>query len=149
MNGQVRLTGLSKSARYAILGAIHLAGAPKDRLVMSDDAATRLRLPPSFLAKLFQRLAHKGILVSQRGPRGGYALARPPEEVTLAEVVVATQDPVEGERDCVLEPRRCSSKGTCCIHSDVIASETRLIGALERITLAEALRSGKEAVHAA
>lgn len=148
MNGDVRLLGLSKSSRYALLGLIHLAAKKADGLVLVENAAKALDLPPSYLAKLFQRLARKGILESHRGPRGGYALARQPDAVTLAEVVSAVQDPAPGVRECLLEPRGCAGDGFCAIHEDVVAAEGRVKDALSRITLAQAARA-QGGVHAA
>lgn len=142
MKGDVRLLGLNKSARYALLGLIHLAAKKDEGRVLVENAAQALELPPSYLAKLFQRMARKGLLESHRGPRGGYVLARPPEEITLADVVWATQEPVEGRRECLLEPRGCVGEGFCAIHDDVIAAERRVNDALSRITLAAAVRGG-------
>lgn len=149
MSGDVRLLGLSKTARYALVGLIHLAQRRGEGRVLVERAAGALDLPPSFLAKLFQRLAHKGLLESHRGPRGGYVLARAPEAITLAEVVAATQEPASGARNCLLEPRRCVGDGVCALHEDVVAAERRVNDALARITLADAARSYPEVKHAA
>jgi Rrf2 family iron-sulfur cluster assembly transcriptional regulator len=149
MKGDVRLLGLSKSARYALLGLIHLAARRGEGRVLVERAAQALELPPSYLAKLFQRMARKGLLESHRGPRGGYALARAPEAITLAEVVAATQEPLEGRRECLLEPRRCTGDGVCAIHDDVLAAERRIQDALARITLADAVLTHTEEKHAA
>lgn len=143
MNGDVRLLGMSKSARYAILGLLHLASRPDEGRILVEDAATALELPPSYLAKLFQRMARKGLLESHRGPRGGYVLARPAASITLADVVAATQEPAEGRRECLLEPRSCAGDAFCSIHEDVVAAERRINDALSRITLAAAVRSEK------
>ncbi|MDE2293557.1 MAG: Rrf2 family transcriptional regulator [Elusimicrobia bacterium] len=140
MSHEPRLIGITKSARYAILGLVHLASQPPGQLVLAEATAQRLKLPKSFLAKLFQRLAHKGILVSQRGPRGGYALARAASTITLAEVVDATQEPRPGERDCMLEPRRCGVGGPCAMHDHLMAAERRVRDALSSLSLAQAAR---------
>ena len=138
MNPDVRLIGVSKSSRYAILGLVHLASSKNGERVLAEDAAKSLSLPRSYLAKLFQRLAHKGLLASQRGPRGGYSLARAPERITLAEVIEATQEPRPGERECLLEPRRCTGTGVCAMHEHVLASERHMMDGLSKITLAQA-----------
>ena len=140
MNIAGRLLGISKSARYAVVGLVYLASLPSDRLVMVEDVAAHLELPPSFLAKLFQRLAHKGLLVSQRGPRGGYGLARPAQSISLADVLEAAQERVSGERDCLLEAGRCSSDGPCAIHSKVMAAEEALVAAFKGMSLAQAAK---------
>ncbi|MBI5594607.1 MAG: Rrf2 family transcriptional regulator [Elusimicrobia bacterium] len=138
MNPDVRLIGVSKSSRYAILGLVHLASSRNGDRVLAEDAAKTLSLPRSYLAKLFQRLAHKGLLASQRGPHGGYALARPAGKITLAEVIEATQEPRAGERECLLEPRRCTGTGVCAMHEHVLAAERHMLDSLSKITLAQA-----------
>lgn len=149
MNPDVRLIGVSKSSRYAILGLVHLAASKDGERILAEDAAKTLSLPRSYLAKLFQRLAHKGLLASQRGPRGGYSLARPPQRITLAEVVEATQEPRVGERECLLEPRRCTGTGVCAMHDHVLAAERHMMDGLSKITLAQAasleLKEGEDA----
>ena len=80
--------------------------------------------------------------------QGGYVLARPPTAITLGEVVAATQEPFEGLRQCLLEPRRCAGEKVCAIHQDVVAAEHRLKEALSRITLAEAAQSQPEVAYA-
>ena len=149
MNGDVRMLGLAKSARYALVGLVHLARRHAEGRVLAVDAARVLGLPPSYLAKLFQRLARKGLLEAHRGPHGGYALARSPEAITLAEVVKAMQDPREGRRDCLLEADACSGARLCALHQDVIAAERRVNDALSRVTLAQAARSNNGGIDAA
>lgn len=138
MNRLARMLRLPKSARYAMLGLVHLAGRHGAGLVLVETAARDLGLPPSFLAKLFQRLTRRGLLRSARGPGGGYALARPPEEISLADVAAAMQDAELERRPCLLEPRGCEGRGLCAIHDDVVEAERRIAAALARVSLAQA-----------
>lgn len=149
MNRELRLLGLSKSARYALVGLVHLARLHGEGRVLVEHAASALNLPPSYLAKLFQRMAHKGLLESHRGPGGGYILARAPESISLAEIIGAMQDPTERRRECLLEAGPCQGNGVCAIHDDVISAERRVLEALSRITLAQAAQPQKRGSHAA
>lgn len=101
------------------------------------DAAKSRRLPGNFLAKIFQRLARQGVLVSQRGPGGGYALARDPAAIRLLDIVLAVEDFPSGPRACLLEPRVCGVDGPCAIHAAVRRADRALLEALKKTTLAD------------
>ncbi|HLF57632.1 MAG TPA: Rrf2 family transcriptional regulator, partial [Thermoanaerobaculia bacterium] len=77
-----------RSTRYALYAAIEMAAAPANRLVTAAEVATKYALPPTVLAKIFQRLARAGLAIGARGTTGGYRLARPAAEVSVLEVVV-------------------------------------------------------------
>jgi len=85
--------------RYALQALVRMPGDGTYRLARS--LAAELDLPGPFLAKILQILAHADILESLRGPTGGFRLTRPPERITLREVVVAMEGP-EPFEDCLL-----------------------------------------------
>ena len=88
----MRFTSQIRYAVYALFDmAYHEAGAPHQVKTISR----RQAIPPRYLEQIFQRLLRGGILRSKRGPRGGYTLARPPKEVTIGEIVRATEGSVE------------------------------------------------------
>lgn len=128
----LRLIRLSPSARYALEGLVHLARSGGG-FCLAHDVARERRLPHSFLGKIFQRLARAGLLRSQRGPGGGYSLARPPEKVFLGEIVSAVE-PSSGERQCLLESVPCGD-APCALHEAALAADTALRGALWKLTL--------------
>jgi len=80
---------MSKGTRYALYAAAELALAGKHDRVTVGSVSERHDLPHAVLAKVFQRLAHAGIAVGERGSRGGYHLTRRPEEISLLEIVRA------------------------------------------------------------
>jgi Rrf2 family protein len=71
--------------------------------------------PKSFLAKILQKLARASIVKSYRGVKGGFELARPPEEINLLEVIEAVQGPV-AMNICALDEALCGFSSTCAIH---------------------------------
>ncbi|MDQ7820077.1 MAG: Rrf2 family transcriptional regulator [Armatimonadota bacterium] len=82
---------LSRHAHYALRTVLDLCAHPRTRSV---DVARRQRIPPAYAAKIIQALARRGIVRTFRGSRGGVALARPPQALTLADVVQAVEGPV-------------------------------------------------------
>ena len=83
---------LAKRCRYAVQGLVYLASQGSvDRPVMLRDIAAAVGAPEAFLSKIFQGLRASAIIRSHRGVDRGYSLARDPSEVTLYDVILATQ----------------------------------------------------------
>jgi Rrf2 family protein len=88
------MMNLSRASAYALT---YLARERPGRLVPAYEVAREEGLPERFLLKALRPLARAGILRSNRGPSGGYALARDPKDVTLLEVVEAVDGPLRGD----------------------------------------------------
>jgi Rrf2 family protein len=85
---------ISAKADYAVRAAIELAAADGDRPVRAEQVATAQDIPLNFLENILGELRHAGIVRSQRGPEGGFRLAKPPEEITVADVIRAVEGPL-------------------------------------------------------
>ena len=95
---------LSKKADYGLIALKHLT-LHGDTAYSAPQIARMYNMPPELLAKVLQRLVRKGLLMSHSGPRGGYALAKNPEAISLIEVIEALEGPVrltpcETDDDC-------------------------------------------------
>jgi Rrf2 family protein len=86
---------VTSKSRYAVVALAELARAGQTPMPIGQ-VAQRRRIPVQFLEQLFSTLRRAGILVSHRGAKGGYTLARPAEEINVLEVVQAL-DGVVGE----------------------------------------------------
>jgi FeS assembly SUF system regulator len=91
---------LSKLADYGVIVATHLAVRP-ERQINAHVLAEETRLPPATVAKVLKSLAHAGIVAAWRGAAGGYRLARPAREISVAEVVAAIDGAI-GMTQCSL-----------------------------------------------
>lgn len=92
---------ISAKGEYAILAVLDLALAPAHELVPIQDIAARQGIPQRYLEQVLLSLKRAGILGSKRGSSGGYQLARPPEQVSVGDVLRAVegvQSPVEAQR---------------------------------------------------
>ena len=89
------MISVTSKSRYAVLALAELARAGDSPMPIGQ-VAERRNIPVQFLEQLFSTLRRAGILVSHRGAKGGYTLARPPAEITVLEVVQAL-DGVVGE----------------------------------------------------
>jgi Rrf2 family iron-sulfur cluster assembly transcriptional regulator len=107
---------LSTKGRYAVMAMTDLAGQAPDRAVTLADIAARQQLSLAYLEQLFARLRRRGLVTSVRGPGGGYRLSRPAAETTVAEVVLAVDEPLRATR-CT-DPaavKGCMKGGARCI----------------------------------
>ncbi len=113
----MRLTTQSRYAVRAVFDiAYHGSGAP----AQLHDIARRQRLSARYLEQIFQKLKRGGILGSRRGPRGGYFLRRSPAEITLYDILLQSEGPIElvfcvgedgGHGDC--GPPACDLRERC------------------------------------
>jgi Rrf2 family transcriptional regulator, nitric oxide-sensitive transcriptional repressor len=132
---------------FALRALMRLAGDP-DRSSSTGEIAEEFGISRNHLAKVVRDLADSGFIATQRGVGGGFALARPPQAITLGEVVRAlegTSALVECFRqdggDCVLTPR-------CRLKAKLAAAREAFLRELDKTTLAECAypaRRGKAA----
>lgn len=126
---------LSPAARYALSAVSALARSRPGELRVIDGIVEDRALPRHFVAKILQTLAHRGIIVSRRGPRGGHALARPASEISLAEVIEAVEPSAPGSRQCLMELRGCGEGAPCAIHDAVVRAEREVWERLRALPL--------------
>lgn len=88
---------ITARAEYASLAILELALSYNSGHIQAKEIAERKQIPPKFLEQILIQLRNAGLIHSLRGASGGYLLARPPEQITLREVVEA----VEGELNIV------------------------------------------------
>jgi Rrf2 family protein len=97
---------ISAKTDYAIRAAIELASADADAPLKGERVAAAQRIPLRFLENILTELRHAGLVASRRGAEGGYWLARPAEEITLADIIRAIDGPlgsVSGQRPQALD----------------------------------------------
>jgi len=127
---------ISAKAEYAVRAAVELAAASGDKPVKAERLATAQDIPLNFLENNLGELRHAGVVRSQRGAEGGFRLARPAEEVTIADVIRAVDGPLASVRGG--PPEQVTYSGAAEPLTNVwIAVRASLRTVLERVTLAE------------
>jgi Rrf2 family protein len=130
---------ISAKADYAVRAAVELASAG-DEPVKGEKLAESQEIPLQFLEHILLELKHARIVRARRGARGGYWLAKPPEDVTLADVIRAVEGPLANIQD--IAPEATEYPGNAAPLRDVwIAVRASLRRVLEQVTLAD-LRDG-------
>jgi Rrf2 family protein len=132
----------STTTEYAIRGLSEMASRAPDRVIMLDELVRGTDLPRDFLAKVFQKLVKAHILTSTKGRGGGFGLARPVHEITLAHVVEAIEG--SGAMDqCVIGLAACTDHMPCSQHDLYKPIRQRLKDYLTTTTLADMAASLK------
>ena len=126
---------VSAKADYALRAAAELASADPGP-VKGERVAQAQGIPLKFLENILLELRHHGLVQSQRGADGGYWLARPAEDISLAEVIRAVEGPLANVRGN--RPESLAYEGTAEPLRDVwIAVRASLRSVLEQVTLAD------------
>jgi Rrf2 family protein len=127
---------VSAKADYALRAAAELAAAEGTGPVKGEQLARSQGIPPKFLENILLELRHAGLVQSQRGAEGGYWLARPAVEITLAEVIRAVEGPLANVRGT--RPEAVEYAGAAEPLRQVwIAVRASLRRVLESVTLAD------------
>jgi Rrf2 family protein len=120
---------------YAVRAVLQLA-AHQGGAQSRADIAEAQRIPSKYLESILIELRQSGLLVAQRGAGGGYSLARPATEITIADVVRAVDGPLAGVRG--LPPESVEYDGAAVGLRDLwVAARASLRGVLERTTVAD------------
>jgi Rrf2 family protein len=130
--GQTHGVQIPAKADYGIRALLMLATA--DESVSAEHLAAEQGLPPRFLGAILSDLRRAGLVVSQRGAEGGYQLARPPSEISIADALRAISGPMASVRG--LRPETLHYVGAATSLGDVwVAVRASLRNLLEHVTL--------------
>lgn len=126
---------IGKLTDYATGLMAQLARSP-ERNVSAQQLALELSLPGPTVGALLKRLGRAGLVRSRRGPAGGYGLARAPEEISVAAIIVAIEGPV-ALTECALGEGHCSLEPGCSTRANWRQISRAVEIALESVSLAD------------
>jgi Rrf2 family iron-sulfur cluster assembly transcriptional regulator len=106
---------LSSTSDYALRATLLLARHQGGRPLRADEIAEATAAPRNYMAKTLNALAKAGIVTSARGPLGGFALACPPHDLTIARVIDCF-DEARPQRPCLLGNGPCDVSRPCTAH---------------------------------
>ena len=131
---------VSAKADYALRACVELATAEGGVHIKGERIAQAQEVPLKFLENILGDLRQAGLVRSQRGVEGGYWLARPAEEITLADVIRAVEGPLANVRGA--RPESIEYVGSAEPLRDVwVAVRASLRSVLEEVTLADVARN--------
>lgn len=129
---------LSTKGRYAVTAMIDLALHNDVGPVALTDIADTQKISVSYLEQLFARLRKNGLVRGMRGPGGGYRLARPAAEITVAEIITAVDEPIDMTRCAGKED--CQDGEKCLTHELWVDLSKQLYDFLHGITLGQVVQ---------
>jgi Rrf2 family nitric oxide-sensitive transcriptional repressor len=129
---------ISQTVEYALRAVVVLANAP-DTPQTAQTIAEAAKLPVDYLFKVMQPLARAGLVVAQRGKRGGFTLGRDPGKVTILDVINAV-DPIQRIESCPLKLRSHGIR-LCPLHRKLDMALATVEKAFSSTSLAELLAS--------
>ena len=127
---------LSKKADYALIAMKHLALRADGGSSSAREIAEGYDIPVELMAKVLQRLARRGLLVSQQGTRGGYLLARPATQVSVADVIQAVDGPLTVTA-CSTAEETCEQYAKCNVRDPLWKIKDRIYQALATCSIHE------------
>jgi Rrf2 family protein len=130
---------ISKSSEYGLRAALYIAGRPAGEHVSVREMSETMDISFHFLTKILQKLARAGLLKSTRGAKGGIALAKLADQITLLDIVRS----IEGAslfESCILGLAGCGEKRPCPLHRQWGKERARIEKIFRRTTLARLAR---------
>jgi Rrf2 family protein len=137
---------LSTKARYALRAMIELALHEGGGTVQLREVAKAQHLSPKYLEQLTIPLRHAGLVQTERGPHGGYELAKPATSITALDIVEAVEGPVN-VLDCIGRSSVCDRTGACAARDLWVRLRCSIGEILSETTLAD-LRSEQQSAMA-
>ncbi|WP_138429165.1 RrF2 family transcriptional regulator [Fodinibius saliphilus] len=136
----------SASCHYGLQAMFYIAlhSTEKNNVDLSEIAAEQ-SIPKHFLSKILQLLVKHKLLVSRKGPNGGYNLNRPADEISLLQIVEAI-DGLDIFDQCGIGFRKCNPEKPCPIHNDYKKIRDRVYKLFEEktlVTLNEEIKNGE------
>jgi len=137
---------LSTKSRYGLRALFDMAYHSGNLPAQIKDISRRQDISPRYLEQIFQDLKKAGLLKSRRGPQGGYSLAKPPESITVKDIVWATEGGGMSFVDCI---KPCNGKKACefdnhCVTQKIWQEATRRLNEyLDSVTLKDLCADGK------
>lgn len=126
---------LTTKGRFAVTAMIDLAMRDARRPVTLADISERQRISLSYLEQLFGKLRRRALVSSVRGPGGGYQLAKKMEEVSVADIIRAVDEPIDATQCGGRE--NCKDERKCLTHDLWANLNERIFEYLNSVTLAQ------------
>ena len=126
-------------AEYGLICSLHLARRTGDGPVTGREIAAQEKLPPDYVEQILLRLRRADIVRSTRGAHGGYTLARAPEEISVRDVISASEL-ATFDLHCVSHPvddERCAASHACSIRPVWVLLQQKIDSVLESVHLSD------------
>jgi Rrf2 family protein len=134
---------LTKASEYAIRCVQYLSLQEKGAVASRNEIAGAMDIPRDFLSKIAQQLSRSNILEVIQGPKGGYRLQVPPEQLNLLDVIETMMGDIFFN-ECALRPESCSKSCACQVYPVWVKARTQFRETLRQATFAQLIGDAKE-----
>lgn len=129
---------LSKKAEYGLIAIRHIAASRNGHIITAREIADTYAISYELLAKVLQKLAKGGLIVSHQGLRGGYSLAKPPSQIPVSMIINTIEGTAPGIAQCMTDgPESCGVFSVCTIKSPLQKVQANIDRAFSSMSLAE------------
>lgn len=129
---------LSKKAEYGLIAIRHIAAKSHGDVVTAKEIAEEYGVPYELLSKVLQKLTRSGLIVSTQGMRGGYSLAKNPNDISVSMIINAIEGTSPAIAQCMTEgPHSCDVFSVCTIKSPLSKVQANIENAFSSMTLAQ------------
>jgi Rrf2 family protein len=130
---------LTRRGDYAVRAMLALGQHSGDGWLSVPSVSAEMAIPERFLPRVMADLVDAGLVVGRRGRTGGYRLARPPDRITLLDIIAATEAEPD-LRTCILRGGPCGLDGRCAVHDAFSGARRAMLERLGATSLAEVVR---------
>ena len=124
---------MSKLADYGTVILTTMVREP-ERIQSALELATHIRVPVPTVSKILKILTREGLVLSLRGAKGGYLLARPASQISIAQIISAMDGPI-GMTECSITPGLCSQESYCQVRANWQSINSVVMQALQQVSL--------------
>ena len=129
---------LSKKVEYGLIALRHMAMKPRGQVFAAKELAQEYEIPYELLAKVLQKLARAGVIVSTQGVRGGYSLARSPNQLVVSNIIRIIEEEKPMIAECYVDgPDSCSIFDVCTIRKPLGKVQRNLNILFDKMTIQE------------
>lgn len=126
---------ITRETDYAIRALYYLAQHEGEGVVPASQLSEVMAIPYRFLRRILSRLVEKGMLVSVRGKQGGLQLAKPPEAISLLDIIAVMDPDAVALNLCITDPAACIRSSFCTVYDELCRIQAIVSGELALLTL--------------
>ena len=127
---------MSKETDYGVILLAHFASGDRPLRRSARQVASETQLSLPMVSKVLKILARQGLLISRRGVKGGYSLARPADRISVVEIIHAVEGPI-AMTECIESPGECCHEPLCQLQSNWRRINEAVTRALSGIMLSD------------
>jgi len=138
---------ISPACQYALRALAYLGRRESEGPALARDIAAAEGIPRAFLSKILLQLATHGLVRSQKGPRGGFTLGRPADQIRVNDVMLVVDGPQRPEKRCLFGRAECNASKACPLHDSWAEVQLHFQNTVGALTIREIAKRPDRQTH--